>query len=91
VKNNGTREGKEVVQLFISDLHASLTPDVKRLRGFEKVSLKPGESRSVTFKVPMKDLAFVNLNNKLVLEEGAFKVKVEKLETSFELKESKAF
>jgi hypothetical protein len=39
----------------------------------------------------MKDLAFVNLNNKLVLEEGAFKVKVEKLETSFELKESKAF
>jgi beta-glucosidase len=91
VKNNGTREGKEVVQLFISDLHASLTPDVKRLRGFEKVSLKPGESRTVSFKVPMKDLAFVNLNNKLVLEEGAFKVKVEKLETSFELKESKAF
>jgi beta-glucosidase len=91
VKNNGTREGKEVVQLFISDVHASLTPDVKRLRGFEKVSLKPGESRTVSFKVPMKDLAFVNLNNKLVLEEGAFKVKVEKLETSFELKESKAF
>ncbi|HEY1113183.1 MAG TPA: glycoside hydrolase family 3 N-terminal domain-containing protein [Chitinophagaceae bacterium] len=91
VKNTGTREGKEVVQLFISDEYASLTPDVKRLRGFEKVSLKPGESRTVTFKVPMKELAFVNLDNKLQLEEGTFKVQVEKLTTSFEVKEDKVF
>jgi beta-glucosidase len=89
VKNTGTREGKEVVQLFISDEFASITPDVKRLRGFEKISLQPGESRTITFKVPMKDLAFVNLNNKLQLEEGSFKVQVEKLSASFDLKETK--
>lgn len=91
VQNTGTREGKEVVQLFISDEYASLTPDVKRLRGFEKVALRPGESRTVTFKVPMKDLAFVNLDNKLKLEEGTFKVQVEKLTASFEVKEDKVF
>jgi beta-glucosidase len=91
VKNTGSREGKEVVQLFISDEYASITPDVKRLRGFEKVALKPGESRTVTFKVPMKDLAFVNLDNKLQLEEGSFKVQVEKLTTTFEVKEAKVF
>ena len=56
VKNTGSREGKEVVQLFVSDLIASLTPDVKRLRGFEKIDLKPGESKTVTFKLPLKDL-----------------------------------
>ena len=79
------------MQLFISDEYASITPDVKRLRGFEKIALKPGESRTVTFKVPMKDLAFVNLDNKLQLEEGSFKVQVEKLTTTFEVKEAKVF
>ena len=74
VKNTGNREGKEVVQLFVSDLIASLTPDVKRLRGFEKVDLKPGESRTVTFKLPLKDLAFVNTDNKRTLEAGDFKI-----------------
>ena len=74
VKNTGNREGKEVVQLFVSDLIASLTPDVKRLRGFEKVDLKPGESRTVTFKLPLKDLAFVNTDNKRMLEAGDFKI-----------------
>ena len=54
VKNTGNREGKEVVELFVSDLVASLTPDVKRLRGFEKIDLKPGESKTVTFKLPIK-------------------------------------
>ena len=76
VKNEGNREGKEVVQLFISDLLASLTPDVRRLRGFEKINLKPGESKVVTFRIPMKQLAFVNTNNKELLEEGEFKVQV---------------
>jgi beta-glucosidase len=76
VKNTGSRDGKEAVQLFISDLLASFTPDVKRLRGFEKVDLKAGESKMVSFKVPMKQLAFVNPNNKLQLEEGDFKIQV---------------
>ena len=69
-------EGKEVVQLFVSDLIASLSPDVKRLRGFEKVDLKPGESKTVTFRLPLKDLAFVNTDNKKTLEAGDFKISV---------------
>ncbi len=76
VKNSGSRDGKEVVELFVSDLIASLTPDVKRLRGFEKVDLKPGESKTVTFKLPLKDLAFVNADNKKTLEAGDFKITI---------------
>ncbi len=63
VKNTGSRDGMEVVQLFIKDMYASLAPDARRLRGFEKISLKAGESKTVEFKVPAKQLAFVNLNN----------------------------
>jgi beta-glucosidase len=74
VKNIGNRDGKETVQLFISDLVASFTPDVKRLRGFDKIDLKAGESKTVSFKIPMKQLAFVNPNNKMQLEEGEFRV-----------------
>lgn len=74
VRNTGNREGKEVVQLYISDLIASVTPDVKRLRGFEKITLKAGESKEVTFRIPARDLAFVNLANKTTLEAGDFKV-----------------
>lgn len=76
VTNTGSRDGKEVVQLFISDLVASFTPDVKRLRGFEKIDLKAGESKTVSFKIPMKQLAFINPNNKMQLEQGDFKVQV---------------
>ncbi len=76
VTNNGNREGKEVVQLFISDMIASFTPDVKRLRGFEKVDLKPGESRNVSFKIPLKQLAFVGPDNKKHLEDGEFNIQV---------------
>ncbi len=76
VKNSGMRDGKEVVELFSSDLVASLTPDVRRLRAFEKVDLKPGESRTVTFKLPLKDLAFVNADNKKTLEAGDFKIAI---------------
>lgn len=83
VKNTGSRDGKEVVQLYTSDLVASLTPDVKRLRGFQKVELKAGESQTVTFKLPMKDLAYVNTDNKRILEAGDFKIQVAKLSASF--------
>jgi beta-glucosidase len=76
VTNTGSREGKEVAQLFISDMIASFTPDVKRLRGFEKVDLKPGESKKVEFKIPLKQLAFVGVDNKKHLEKGAFKIQV---------------
>ena len=91
VKNTGSREGKEVVQLFVSDLVASLTPDVKRLRGFEKIDLKPGESKTVTFHLPMKDLAYVNSNNKKILEAGDFKIQVNNLNATFSVNKTKTF
>jgi beta-glucosidase len=76
VTNTGNKAGKEVVQLYISDLIASLTPDVKRLRGFEKVELKPGESKTVTFHIPLKQLAFVGTDLKKHLEAGEFNLQV---------------
>ena len=91
VKNTGNREGKEVVELFVSDLLASFTPDVKRLRGFEKIDLKPGESKTVSFKLPMKQLAFVNPENKMQLEEGDFKIQVADQKTSFTVSKTVIF
>ncbi|HBK41032.1 glycoside hydrolase family 3 N-terminal domain-containing protein [Petrimonas sulfuriphila] len=72
VTNSGAREGKEAVLLFSSDLVASLSPDVRRLRAFEKISLKPGETRTVTFEMKGNELAFVNEQGHWVLEEGEF-------------------
>jgi len=91
VKNTGNKPGKEVVQLFISDLVASLTPDVKRLRGFEKVNLNPGESKTVSFKVPVQELAFVGIDNQKHLEEGEFKIQVADQSTSFKVTQTKTF
>lgn len=76
VKNTGNRDGKEVVQLYTSDLVASLVPDVKRLRRFEKVALKAGETKTVTFKLKLNDLSFINLENKRVVEPGNFEFQV---------------
>ena len=72
VTNSGDVEGKESVLLFSSDIVASLSPDVRRLRGFEKISLKPGETQTVTFDLKGEDLAFVNELGKWTLEEGEF-------------------
>jgi beta-glucosidase len=72
VTNSGEVEGKESVLLFSSDLVASLSPDVRRLRGFEKISLKPGETKTVTFDLKGEDLAYVNELGKWTIEEGEF-------------------
>ena len=74
VKNTGRRAGKESVLLFSSDLVASLTPDNRRLRNFEKVELQPGETRTVTLKLKASDLAFVGYDGKWVLEAGDFRM-----------------
>ena len=68
--------GKESVLLYSSDLIASMVPDGRRLRAFEKVALQPGESKTVTFELRVKDLAFVGYDGKWVLEEGDFKLMV---------------
>ena len=74
VTNTGDRAGKEAVLLYSSDLVASLIPDVKRLRGFEKIALEPGETRTVTFVVPARELAFVGADGKWRLEAGDFRL-----------------
>lgn len=76
VTNSGQRAGKEAVLLYTSDLVASIVPDNRRLRNFTKIELKPGETRTVSFKLPAKDLAFVGEDGKWVLEEGEFVIHV---------------
>ncbi|MCR4570198.1 MAG: glycoside hydrolase family 3 C-terminal domain-containing protein [Bacteroidales bacterium] len=73
VTNTGDRAGKEAVLLYSSDLVASLIPDVKRLRGFEKIALEPGETKTVTFELPASELAFVGADGKWRLEKGDFR------------------
>ena len=73
VTNTGDRAGKEAVLLYVSDLVASITPDNKRLRAFEKVELQPGETKVVRFDVAANDLAFVGIDNEWVLEQGDFR------------------
>ncbi len=85
VSNTGAREGKEVVQLYVSDLFASIAPSVKRLRGFQKIDLKAGETQTVTFNLSFKELAFVGIDNKWVTEPGAFKALIGGLSANFEL------
>ena len=72
ITNSGSVEGKEALLLFSSDRVASITPDVRRLRAFEKISLKPGETETVTIRLAADDLAFVNEHGKWTLEEGDF-------------------
>ena len=79
VTNTGERDGKEAVLLFSSDLVASVVPDNKRLRGFSKIALMPGETRTVSFTLPASDLAFVNSWGKWTLEEGDFTLKIANL------------
>ena len=74
VTNTGDRAGKEAVLLYSSDLVASLIPDVKRLRGFEKISLEPGETKTVSFVIPAHELAFVGADGKWRLEAGDFRL-----------------
>ena len=91
VKNTGTRDGKEVVQLFIADQYASITPDMKRLRGFEKINLKAGESQKVTFTIAPRDIAFVAKDLRWTVEKGDYEVSVGTLKTKFTLNENKTF
>ena len=76
VTNTGKVAGKESVLLFASDLVASMSPDVRRLRQFEKIELKPGETRTVTLTIAASDLAFVNYDEQWTLEEGDFRIAV---------------
>tara|TARA_B100000965_G_C19597704_1_gene760979 strand:+ start:668 stop:2866 length:2199 start_codon:yes stop_codon:yes gene_type:complete len=74
VTNTGTYEGQEVVQLYVRDMVGSVTRPVKELKGFEKIKLKPGESKRVSFNLSAKDLAFYTLDMRFEAEPGDFKV-----------------
>ena len=76
VKNTGKVAGKESILLFSSDLVASMVPDGRRLRAFDKVELQPGEAKTVTFELKADDLAFVGWDGKWRLEEGDFKLMI---------------
>jgi beta-glucosidase len=86
VTNSGRRAGKEVVQLYLNDLVASLAPPGKRLKRFAKIYLEPGQSRTLTFKLRPEDLSFIGANNKPVVEPGEFEVTIAGLKDKFTLK-----
>ena len=86
VTNTGSRAGKEVVQLYVSDLVASISPPNRRLRRFAKVELAPNESRTLTFKLRRDDLSFIGADNKPVVEPGEFEVKIADLSQRFTLR-----
>lgn len=79
IANTGDRAGKDVVQLYVSDLVASLTPAVKELRRFAKVELSPGESQTVTFHLGRADFAFTDQKGRSVVEPGTFSLQVDSL------------
>lgn len=83
VTNTGSRQGKHTVELYSRDVYASITPSVKRLRGFEKIDLKPGETRAVNFTITRDDLAFVNAQLKTVTEPGEFELMIGDKKVSF--------
>jgi len=85
VTNTGEIDGKEVVQLYVADKVASITPSAKRLRAFDKLNLKAGESQTVEFTITPKDLAFVGINNKWITEPGEFEVQIGGLTETFRL------
>jgi beta-glucosidase len=76
VANTGARAGKEVVQLYARDLVASIDPPNRRLRGYQKIDLAAGERRTVTFRLPIRDLAFIGRDNRPVVEPGEFDVMI---------------
>lgn len=74
VTNSGNYDGKEVVQLYIRDLVGSITKPIKELKGFQKIEIKKGETKSVTFEISIEDLKFYNSDLKFVAELGDFEV-----------------
>ena len=89
--NTGDYEGKEVVQLYIRDLFASITRPVKELKGFEMISLKPGETKTVNFELDKETLGFYDNKNTWIIEPGEFEVFVggssdKTMKSTFELK-----
>jgi beta-glucosidase len=76
IENTGNRAGEEVVQLYINDVVASITRPVKELRGFKRIALEPGETKTMEFELPTETLGFYDKDMKFTVEPGVFKVMV---------------
>ena len=85
VRNTGERSGKEVVQLYLRDMYASITPVVKKLVGFKKIELSPQQSQQVSFIIVPESLSFIGIDNKAIIEPGQFKVMVDSLVADFKV------
>lgn len=86
VTNEGSVEGKEVVQLYVSDVYRSYSsPPVKRLTDFKKITLSPGQTKEVVFEIKLNQLSFIAPDNRRIVEKGAFKIQVENLVNYFDL------
>jgi beta-glucosidase len=86
VKNSGKKVRKEAVLLYLSDKVASITPELKILKKFEKISLAPNETKTITFVLNQKDLKFVGDDLKCVAANGTFKIQIGTLTREFVLK-----
>ena len=86
VRNAGSIAGKEVVQVYLTDLYGTISRPVKQLKRFEKVLLRPGEERKMEFSLEWNDLSFIGKENKRIVEPGRFRVTVANLTEEFELK-----
>lgn len=87
VTNTGTREGKETVQLYVRDIYSSVSTPKQQLKGFSKVNLKPGESKVVEIKLPMKELALWNARMEEVVEPGDFELQIGSASDDIKLRE----
>ena len=88
VTNTSKKTGKESILVYLSDLYASVAPDKKRLKGFEKIKLEPGETKTVEFVLTSKELSFVDKENNSIVEPGEFEVSIGNLKKKFMVKES---
>lgn len=86
IKNTGSRKGKEIVQLYLTDLFGSVSRPNKQIKGFDKVELAPGETKTVSFNITKDHLSFIGLENKRITEPGKFNVNVAGLTAEFILK-----
>jgi beta-glucosidase len=86
IENTGEKAGKEATLLYLKDHYASITPQLKKLIRFDKVSLQPGQKETLKFVIKNKDLEFYGLENKWASEDGAFSIIIEDLQQSFNLK-----
>ncbi|MBP3260572.1 MAG: glycoside hydrolase family 3 C-terminal domain-containing protein [Prevotella sp.] len=91
IKNTGSRAGKEAVLLYSSDLVASIVPDNRRLRDFTKVALEPGQTKTVTFRLPARNLAFVGADGRWTLEEGDFVLTVGRTQQKVTCRQTKVW